>query len=69
LWWLIVGGAIVLAVAAGALLVRVVRRKSGSATFDTLAAVCPHCQKRLRLPVHAAGKKVRCSGCATTFVA
>jgi predicted Zn finger-like uncharacterized protein len=30
---------------------------------------CPHCQKRLRVPETAAGKKVRCPSCQGVFVA
>jgi hypothetical protein len=34
-----------------------------------VAVQCPQCDKRLKLPAHMAGKKVKCPGCATSFVA
>src|SRR5262245_2075109 len=30
---------------------------------------CPHCQKSLRVPDHAAGKKIRCPVCSEVFTA
>lgn len=32
---------------------------------DAIPAICPHCDKAMRLPADAVGRKVKCGGCST----
>lgn len=34
---------------------------------DPIVVVCPKCQKKMKVPAEAAGKKVRCAGCQTAI--
>jgi hypothetical protein len=36
---------------------------------DAILIACPECDKRLRMPAHLQGKKIRCKSCGHTFTA
>jgi hypothetical protein len=36
---------------------------------DATIVECSSCGRKLKVPAHAAGKKVKCPGCGSTFVA
>jgi LSD1 subclass zinc finger protein len=77
LWWLLAVLAAVVVLAGGGVLLRrrfqrrsdIPEASSGPRARAVVKVACPGCQKRLSLPTHMAGKKIKCSACATTFVA
>ncbi len=44
-------------------------RPAAVAPTENVARQCPNCQKRLKVPAGVVGKKVKCPGCASAFVA
>ena len=34
---------------------------------DTIPVTCPECEKPMKVPATAAGKRIRCKSCGTTF--
>src|SRR5437762_3454300 len=35
----------------------------------TITVICPECDKEMKAPAEAEGKKIKCKGCGKTFVA
>lgn len=74
-WWLITAVSAAALVGIALAIGVVVRRRRPSTSAEAapireaLELRCPHCEKRLKVPSSAAGKKVKCPGCAAAFVA
>ena len=78
LWWLAAAGIALLCLVVVVLFVARGKRATpvegasaaapSASAHEAVEVQCPSCQKRLKVPATAAGKKVKCPACATAFV-
>jgi len=69
-WWLAILAGVVVAVLVGLGAARRARQQTTTPTAgETREVRCPSCEKRLKVPAQAAGKTIKCPGCAAAFVA